>query len=407
MSDHPGSLRDGRYAVIGLLGEGTQAQTLDAVDKKDGRAVAIKRFVVRGARSWKDVELAEREARVLATVQHPALPAYVEHFEENGELYLVMEKVEGESLAALRKRGGRLSRAEVLRFLDEVGALLEYLHGRAPPIFHRDIKPGNVIRRPDGSFAVVDFGSVRDRLQVEGGSTVVGTFGYMAPEQFQGRAMPQTDVYAAAATALCLLTGEDPENLPHLGLKIDAERVLAPDHELGALLGKLLEPDPDRRPAAIRPLLAKLPGRSDEPDPAAPSGAQPRPAWSDEPPRQRQALPFPIWLLFVFGLAIARVAVAVALGVLVPTLFTLFSVIFGRGLLVAARTVRNAGQIADAALQRATSVVRGLEIESQRSAQPRRVRVSPERRRARVVDTTADEADEVASAEDERPRARR
>ena len=79
-------------------------QTLDAVDKKNGRAVAIKRFVVRGARSWKDVELAEREAAVLSTLEHPSLPAYFEHFEENGELYLVMEKLEGESLAALRKR---------------------------------------------------------------------------------------------------------------------------------------------------------------------------------------------------------------------------------------------------------------------------------------------------------------
>ncbi len=63
MTDFPSSLRGGRYAVIGLLGEGSQGQTLDAVDKRDGRPVAIKRFVVRGARSWKEVELAEREAR--------------------------------------------------------------------------------------------------------------------------------------------------------------------------------------------------------------------------------------------------------------------------------------------------------------------------------------------------------
>ena len=66
----PGTLRAGRYAVIGVLGSGSQAETLDAVDKRDGRAVAIKRFQVRGAKSWKDVELAEREARVLATLDH-------------------------------------------------------------------------------------------------------------------------------------------------------------------------------------------------------------------------------------------------------------------------------------------------------------------------------------------------
>ncbi len=73
---------------------------------------------------------------------------------------------------------------------------------------------------------LVDFGSVRDRLKPEGGSTVVGTFGYMAPEQFQGRALPATDTYAAAATALALLTGRDPDQLPHQGLKLDVDKAL-------------------------------------------------------------------------------------------------------------------------------------------------------------------------------------
>ena len=87
-SDIPTSLRDERYAVIGLLAEGSQGATLDAVDKRDGRPVAIKRFQVKGARSWKDVELAEREARVLRRLSHPALPEHVEHFEEDGALRL-------------------------------------------------------------------------------------------------------------------------------------------------------------------------------------------------------------------------------------------------------------------------------------------------------------------------------
>ena len=84
------TLRGGRYAIVGELGAGSQAETFDAVDKQAGRPVAIKRFQVRGAKSWKDVELAEREARVLATLSHPSLPVYIEHFEEDGALYLVM-----------------------------------------------------------------------------------------------------------------------------------------------------------------------------------------------------------------------------------------------------------------------------------------------------------------------------
>ena len=248
-----GTLRSGRYAIIGELGSGSQAETLDAVDKLNGRAVAIKRFQVRGAKGWKDVELAEREARVLSTLSHPNLPVYIEHFEEDGALYLVMEKIEGETLASLRRRRATLALADVARFLADADSVLSYLHSRVPPIIHRDIKPGNVILRQDGSFAFVDFGSVRDQLKPEGGSTVVGTFGYMAPEQFQGRALPGSDVYAVGATALSLVTGREPEDLPHRGLAIDVRQALGSGAEpwLLRVLSSMLDPDPDKRAARV------------------------------------------------------------------------------------------------------------------------------------------------------------
>jgi hypothetical protein len=251
------TLRGGRYVLVGSLGEGAQGRTFDAVDKREGRAVAIKRFDVRGARSWKDVELAEREARVLQSLSHPRLPRYVEHFEEGGALYLVMEKMDGESLAALRKRGATLGEQDVWRLLGDASQVLDYLHGRASPVIHRDLKPGNVIRRPDGSFAFVDFGAVRDKLRPEGGSTVVGTFGYMGPEQFQGRALPSSDVYAIGATALTMLTGCEPEQLPHKGLAVDVRAALRgrASDRLAATLERMLDPDPDRRAARIAPLL--------------------------------------------------------------------------------------------------------------------------------------------------------
>lgn len=244
---------NGRYVIVGSLGAGSQGETLAAVDKREGRPVAIKRFTLRGAKSWKDVELAEREAAVLASLSHPSLPRYVEHFEENGALYLVMEKVEGESLAARRRRKVPLSHEQVLRFLRDAATSLSYLHGHAPPIVHRDIKPGNVILRPDGSYCLVDFGSVRDSLKPEGGSTVVGTFGFMAPEQFQGRAAPVSDVYAVGATALSLLSGREPEELPHKGLAIDVEAALRGqvDGRLIGALRRMLEPDPDRRAGSV------------------------------------------------------------------------------------------------------------------------------------------------------------
>src|SRR5258708_4373902 len=102
------TLRDGRFVVLGLLGRGANGETFDGIDKREGRPVAIKRFDVRGGQSGKDVELAEREARVLQSLSHSRLPRYVDHFECDGALYLVMEKIEGEPLASVRAGGRQL-----------------------------------------------------------------------------------------------------------------------------------------------------------------------------------------------------------------------------------------------------------------------------------------------------------
>lgn len=239
------------------LGAGAQGTTWAAVDSRDGRTVAIKRFDVRGASAWKDVELAEREARVLAELSHPKLPKYVEHFEEEGVLYLVMEMIDGVTLSELHAKGP-MSERDVTRLLRDADEVLAYLHARSPPVIHRDLKPGNVIRRHDGSFAFVDFGSVSSRLRPEGGSTVVGTFGYMAPEQFLGRAGPGSDVYSIGATAIAMLTGEEPERWPREGLGIDVDAALEgrATTRVVETLRRMLEVDPDRRPTRIDSLLA-------------------------------------------------------------------------------------------------------------------------------------------------------
>jgi serine/threonine protein kinase len=350
------TFRGGRYRVVGILGEGAQAETLDALDTESGRHVALKRFLVRGAKSWKDVELAEREARVLAQLSHPKLPRYLDAFEEDGALFLVMEKVEGESLAALRKRGGVLDRAEVLRLLDELGEIFEYLHGRAPAIIHRDVKPGNVIRKPDGSFTLVDFGSVRDSLKPEGGSTVVGTFGYMAPEQFQGRALPQSDVYSLGATALSLLTGSDPEALPHRGLAIDVPKVLGHDRPLADVLSRMLDPDPDRRPQRVRPLVAGIP-RDHRTKPRHDAGV---PDTREAVKHHGPHLPGGVIVLIVLlGLAVARFSTAALFRVFLPVLLTFLSVFFGSGLRRTASQMREIGDRGDEGLKKARDAIFG------------------------------------------------
>ncbi len=359
------TLRDGRFVLQGSLGEGAQGRTFDGVDKREGRAVAIKRFDVRGASTWKSVELAEREVRVLSSLSHPKLPAFVDHFEADGALYLVMEKIEGESLAALRKRGGTLEETEVLRLLRDASEVLDYLHTRAPPVIHRDLKPGNVIRRPDGSFAFVDFGAVRDKLRPEGGSTVVGTFGYMAPEQFQGRAIPASDVYSIGATALTMLTGREPEELPHKGLAIDVRAALAgrTSPRLVSALERMLDPDPDHRAERIAPLLEGR--RSTRPredwQSQAGNGQFGREARREARRAARKARraahrahrtdrrrgagpPWPFALIVSLAITVGIVAVAVTLQVVVPVVLQILSALLGRRALAnAAEAVREGG----------------------------------------------------------------
>jgi serine/threonine protein kinase len=366
------TLRDGRFVIVGTLGEGANGKTLDGVDKREGRPVAIKRFDVRGAKGWKDVELAEREARVLSALSHPRIPRYVDHFEHDGALYLVMEKIEGESLSSLRARGVVFGEADVLRLLSDASSVLDYLHGRSPPVVHRDLKPGNVLRRPDGSFAFVDFGSVRDKLRPEGGSTVVGTFGYMAPEQFQGRALPASDVYAIGATALSMLTGREPEDLPHRGLAIDVRASLGGrgSERVRRTLEKMLDPDPDRRADRIAPLLEGVDRSrrtpSEPPQMSSSRRDRRRARKAEKEARKREAarrkaerrsrrrasrgdyrLPWPVALFLRIGLLIAILAVSLATQVVVPTILRLLSVLLvRRALWQAANTVRDAGTTA-------------------------------------------------------------
>lgn len=383
MADIPTTLRDGRFTILRVLGEGSQASTFEATDKASPKRVTVKRFRVRGARSWKEVELAEREARVLASLSHPGIPRYIDHFEEGGELFLVTEMIAGESLADLRKAGRALDEADVIRFLRDASSALAYLHGRTPPIIHRDIKPSNVILRPDGGFALIDFGSVRDRLRPEGGSTVVGTFGFMAPEQFQGRALAGSDVYAVGATAITVLTGRQPEELPHRGLAIDVEAALRGARVSRAMikaLSAMLEPDPDKRPARLAPLLAGFERASSD---AKPSSEPPRPTKRERKAerelereqrreQRREAhlhrlsrIPGLIIFLMILGLTIAEVAVALTLRVMLPLLFSIVSLAFGKSWRTAAANMSRAGVVAGEAIRRARSALETSDHEEQ------------------------------------------
>jgi len=256
-----GPLIGGRYRLGPRLGKGTQGEIFLAQDTlakgADAREVVVKRVVPRG--TWKSFELFEREGKVLAQLKHPGVPRHLATIEEPpGTWNLVMQRAPGDNLRELVKRR-RISELELRDILVRTLEILDYLHTRVPVVVHRDIKPSNLVRAPDGKIALVDFGGVLDAARDRGGSTIVGTFGYMAPEQLHGQATAATDIYALGATIVALAGGTEPEDVPRKGLKMDLARHLPSlDPKLREVLIAMTDPDPDKRPQRARDVVALL-----------------------------------------------------------------------------------------------------------------------------------------------------
>jgi eukaryotic-like serine/threonine-protein kinase len=255
-----------RYQILNILGQGGIATTYAAKDIETDETVAIKVMSLRRAQDWKAIELFEREAKILAQLNHPSIPKYLDYFQidtdRDREFYIVQSLAPGTPLSVLIERGWEPAVAEVEQIAAQVLEILNYLHRLAPPVIHRDIKPQNLIKSPDGKIYLVDFGAVQDTYHqtVTGGSTVVGTYGYMAPEQFRGQAYLSTDLYGLATTLLFLLTREDPSKLPHKQLKINFRSLLELPRKFADWLDRMLEPTVEQRFATADEALAVLRG---------------------------------------------------------------------------------------------------------------------------------------------------
>jgi hypothetical protein len=210
-----------------------------------------------GNPAWKHVELFEREAKVLSMLRHPGVPRVIEYFEHPRErgglgLYLVQDYVDAPTLRERLEKGPLLGADDLDKLVHGLLDVLEYMHGRAPPVFHRDIKPSNILIRADGQPVLIDFGGVCFGWRPPGqvGTTVVGTFGYMPPEQLLGHVGATTDLYALGATLLELVSGMPPHEFPYDTGRIEVPDDLPADPRLVRLIRALLEPAPRQRPAS-------------------------------------------------------------------------------------------------------------------------------------------------------------
>lgn len=208
----------------------------------------------------------EREARILSGLNHPAIPRYLDYFQvdtpQDRCFYIAQQLATGKSLASLVERGWQPDEAEVRHLATQLLEILVYLHQLTPPVIHRDIKPQNIICSENGSVFLVDFGAVQDTYHhtITGGSTVVGTYGYMAPEQFRGQAVLSTDLYGLGTTLLFLLTQKSPADLPQRQLKINFRTQVRVSKEFADWLERMLEPAIASRFPSAKEALALLRG---------------------------------------------------------------------------------------------------------------------------------------------------
>jgi serine/threonine protein kinase len=247
----------GRYHLLELLGTGGSGSTYRAIRTRDGVEVAIKVLSLRHLQDWQQLQLFEREAQILAQLDHPQIPQYLEYFHidtpTDRAFYIVQQLAPGKPLNLLVESGWRGTEAEITSIASQILAILQYLQAQSPPLIHRDLKPHNIVRNDDGRVFLVDFGAVQETYNntLLASHTVAGTYGYMAPEQFRGRATPASDLYGLGATILYLLTHRSPADLPQERLKVSFRAHVSINDRFADWLETMLEPNEvDRFPSA-------------------------------------------------------------------------------------------------------------------------------------------------------------
>lgn len=218
-------LRDASLVIVRQLAFGGLSAIYLAQDHNRS-LVVVKESVIplntEEAARKKATELFAREATILAKLQHDRISKVLDFFVENDRQYLVLEQIRGQDTRQLVIERGRQREAVVLDWASQIASILRYLHYQNPPIVHRDVTPDNLVLSGGNKIFLIDFGASNEFLGTATG-TLVGKQAFISPEQFRGKACPQSDIYAFGASLYYYLTGEDPEPLSTLYLPEDLD----------------------------------------------------------------------------------------------------------------------------------------------------------------------------------------
>ena len=210
-----GSLVDGKYKILSEIGHGGMSVVYMAINEKANKTWAVKEVRKDGRMDFNIVRQGlMAEIDTLKRLKHPYLPSIVDVIEDDETFIIVMDYVEGRSLDKILEEHGVQQESVVVEWAKQLCDVLGYLHSRTPAIIYRDMKPANVMLKPDGTVTLIDFGTAKNYEINYGETTGIGTIGYAAPEQYigsgLGRTDARTDIYCLGMTLYHLLTGQDP-----------------------------------------------------------------------------------------------------------------------------------------------------------------------------------------------------
>lgn len=214
-----GSIIDGKYKILNKIGQGGMSVVYLAMNERANKQWAIKEVRKDGVKDYDVVRqglIAETD--ILKRLNHPHLPSIIDVIDRDDTFQIVMDYIEGKSLDHWLKKDGAQPQEKVVEWAKQICDVLGYLHSRKPPIIYRDLKPANVMLKPDGQIMIIDFGTAREFKETSIEDTsCLGTQGYAAPEQYGGHGQTdaRTDIYTLGATMYHLLTGHNPSLPPY------------------------------------------------------------------------------------------------------------------------------------------------------------------------------------------------